>query len=513
MGLKEGFWKKNAATEKNLYEYKDADKRFLRSNRMILISTMVLYVVFFIYLFLRLKFHETERFYLPVIAAIATIAAFVVNVVMFKKLQGGKKYRTINAVSTAIVYFLICFLTDATFVHWTMAAVMAMNMTYFDKKYLGKLAITYGAIFVVSGIMQKVQEGGVGTPSADNIAVFLVIIGIIFCMYSAGKLTQLYLDDITGYMATQGEKQDAMVKDILSISQTIKGETDKSNESMVALHESAETVQRSMLEISSATEMTAENIQEQNVMTQEIQQAIEGTVKRSRSMVEVAEASNENIQENVRTMQGLQKQSESIAVANAQVNAAMEKLQAKTKEVEDITGMILKISNQTNLLALNASIESARAGEAGRGFAVVADQIRTLAEQTKASTESIAGIVTELNANAEEVVVAVGNSAEATTQQNEMILNAAENFEKLDANMTMLMQDIKEIDTDISGIYEANNKIVENISQLSATSEEITASAEQAKELSAQNVQSATEVRSALETIRTSSQGMDVYLD
>jgi len=212
-------------------------------------------------------------------------------------------------------------------------------------------------------------------------------------------------------------------------------------------------------------------------------------------------------------MQGLQKQSESIAVANAQVNAAMEKLQAKTKEVEDITGMILKISNQTNLLALNASIESARAGEAGRGFAVVADQIRTLAEQTKASTESIAGIVTELNANAEEVVVAVGNSAEATTQQNEMILNAAENFEKLDANMTMLMQDIKEIDTDISGIYEANNKIVENISQLSATSEEITASAEQAKELSAQNVQSATEVRSALETIRTSSQGMDVYLD
>ena len=511
MGLFDKLQKNNAA-EKELYEYRDADKRFLRSNRMILISTVVLYFVFLVYLFLRLLYHETARFYLPVIAAVATIISLVLNLVMFRVIKSGVKYRTLNAVSTAVIYFLISILTDATFIHWTMAAVMAMNLTYFNKKYLGKLAIIYGAIFIVSGVMQKAQEGAVAQPAADDVAVFLVILGVIFCMYSAGKLTHMYLDDITGYMTMQGEKQDAMVKDILTISQTIKSETDKSNESMLALHESAETVQRSMLEISSATEMTAENIQEQNVMTQEIQRAIEGTVTRSKNMVSVAEESNGNIQENVRTMQGLQEQSESIAAANVQVNAAMEKLQAKTKEVEEITGMILKISNQTNLLALNASIESARAGEAGRGFAVVADQIRSLAEQTKASTESIAGIVAELNANAAEVVAAVSNSAEATAQQNEMIAGAAENFEKLDANVTALIRDIREIDADISGIYEANNKIVENISQLSATSEEITASAEQAKELSVQNVQSASEVREALETIQTSSKGMDVYL-
>ena len=129
---------------------------------------------------------------------------------------------------------------------------------------------------------------------------------------------------------------------------------------------------------------------------------------------------------------------------NHSVTDAMEKLQEKTKEVEEIAGSIMAISGQTNLLALNASIESARAGEAGRGFAVVAQQIRQLAEQTKSFTEEITKITNELNANANMVVNTISGSIEATEQQGEKILAASETFEQLNKNMEALASQVEE---------------------------------------------------------------------
>ena len=134
-----------------------------------------------------------------------------------------------------------------------------------------------------------------------------------------------------------------------------------------------------------------------------------------------------------------------------------------------------------------------------------------MAEQTRVSTENIRAIVTELNVNATEVVSAVGQSMVATEEQNEKIMTAASNFEKLGENISSLIGGIKQIDTDILGIFEANNKIVESVSQLSATSEEITANALQAKEVSDSNLRSAKQVKEAFAMIQTTSEGLDKY--
>lgn len=496
-------------SEARQYRYKDEDERLIRSNRLVFISTVIVCLIISFYLVLRMMWGETDSPMLPQIANWITILVLITNIVSYKVKKLRKKFRVTNAISVGVVYVTVMFMTDATFIFWILAGVLFMNLTFYDWKYSKKLAIFYWLSYIVSVFYR--QTNGTMQKSADTYALFVVIIAVIFLATMVSKVMNIYMNDITGYMAYQQAQQDVLVKDVLATSKIVKEETDKSSEATEQLYDSAETIHRSMQEIADATELTAESVQEQNVMTQEIQTAIEGTAKRSTDMVAVAEESNVSIRENMQAIEGLKQQAGEIAITNEQVTAAMQKLQQKTQEVEEIAGMIFKISSQTNLLALNASIESARAGEAGRGFAVVAEQIRQLAEQTRVSTENIKNIVTELNANADEVVVAVEKSMGATEKQNEMIITAADNFEKLDKNISSLIGGIKEIDTDISGIYEANNKIVESISQLSATAEEITATAEQAKNLSDNNLRNAEDVKNAITTIQTTSEGMDKY--
>lgn len=81
----------------------------------------------------------------------------------------------------------------------------------------------------------------------------------------------------------------------------------------------------------------------------------------------------------------------------------------KSHEIGKVMEIIKEIASEIHLLALNAAIESAAAGEHGRRFAVVASEVRRLAEKTRESTETIRGIIGEIQS-------ATNSSVEATEQ-------------------------------------------------------------------------------------------------
>ncbi|WP_201728628.1 methyl-accepting chemotaxis protein [Acidocella sp. C78] len=93
--------------------------------------------------------------------------------------------------------------------------------------------------------------------------------------------------------------------------------------------------------------------------------------------------------------------------------AAMNRIEASSREIDQIIGLIDEVAFQTNLLALNAGVEAARAGEAGRGFAVVATEVRALAHRSAEAAKSIKQLIARSSEQVDAGVRLVGETGTA----------------------------------------------------------------------------------------------------
>ena len=409
------------------YKYTDVSERNRRMNRFYIVATSLLGLMFLFYLWMKQFNHNIPS--VVVYCNTALIAVFAaVNVIVYRKNTATRYLKVMSTIEIGIEYLLIGVQTDASFISYAILGIFILQIPYYEKKSAGMLIL----YIIVTAV--QASKGIYGQDVNAVCSIFMIVlIGVV--ILEVGKLTILFNDDAVNSAKDEHSRIKEILDNIIMVSGVVSNETKKSDKLINELVDTTNTVTNSMKEISAATNMTATSIEEQSSMTTTIQEAIEHTGKASAQMVELAVNSNDSIQKNIVVMDELRKQSEQITDTNKSVTESMQRLQEKTKNVENIAGMILNISSQTNLLALNASIESARAGEAGRGFAVVAEQIRQLAEQTKNFTEDITKITNELNDNADEVVVSVNSSVEATKEQGERIIEAAHTFEQLNKNI------------------------------------------------------------------------------
>lgn len=212
-----------------------------------------------------------------------------------------------------------------------------------------------------------------------------------------------------------------------------------------------------------------------------------------------ARQGREKIANNIQAMEDLQ----------LSVTGTSERLQIlndRTKEISDVVNVIQNIAEQTNLLALNAAIEAARAGEQGRGFAVVADEVRSLAANTKKSTETIQATTERLLRGAREAMEAMQVSSEQAGESVELARQAGESFK----GVTEAVSTVTDMNIQISTATEEQstvaNDITKNVNVVSDSVREVVTGANQCAQSSQELAKLASDLQTQVARFRVSKQ-------
>jgi methyl-accepting chemotaxis protein len=158
-----------------------------------------------------------------------------------------------------------------------------------------------------------------------------------------------------------------------------------------------------------------------------------------------------------------------------QVVSTMQEIDASSKKIADIIGVIDGIAFQTNILALNAAVEAARAGEQGRGFAVVASEVRSLAQRSAEAAKEIKGLISTSVEKVESGTRLVTDAGATMDEIVQSVRRVADVINEITAAATEQSQGI-------AGVNQAIGNLDQMTQQNAALVEESAAAAESLRE-------------------------------
>ena len=451
------------------------DAQYKRANMVMSVILTLSYVMYFIVELLNVSKHGfglgvTLRCGLYIVLTLVTL-------IVYKVLGSKKRAVMIYAVSFLIGYGALLFGNGVVVMTMVFPVLIGFML------YLNSAIVILGILITMGmGVLKAFMVSGDSELFGYCI---LILAGYFVCIYGAVRTILLLIEfgnEDRAVIEEEAEKREEVAITVADIVHQMDTDFRSMLQDLDIVNEAMGSADSAIKDISDSTESTASAVSTQASSTSHIQQNLEVTNTLATEAREITDQLGSIVIDGKQLADDLQKQSDLVDQNVTSISQTIDDLVRNVQQVTGITDSILNISSQTNLLALNASIEAARAGDAGRGFAVVADEIRTLAEETKVSTEKITAIINELTEVTKKTQAGIIESSNSINEQRQKVIEVNESFSKVESGMQQLEESVTVISANIDSVLTANTQIVDSICLLSAASDEVSAGATTCRE-------------------------------
>mgnify|MGYP002639224065 FL=1 len=245
----------------------------------------------------------------------------------------------------------------------------------------------------------------------------------------------------------------SMVKDLREMISDIKNVAGRMEETNKALSSLSEKVLASSEEIDESAMAIAKGSEQQTLIVQKTSLIINNSLDQMdaagrQSAQTVSKIDNAL----VKTGSGETKARETLGYLENVLRQIVEnakpiyRLSNKVDKIRMVMHVMDEVAQKTELLSLNASIEATRAGEMGKGFALVANEIRSMAENSKRSSQEIRRIVDDIFQDNKAVIHALRKSEEDVGKGRGIIAGMVGNFKEMVSGVKEISSEVKAVE-------------------------------------------------------------------